>query len=240
MSRAATGIKVLDKVLEGGLPRPSSVLITGDIGTNKNTLAQQILFYGLKRGEKAIYITVDSFPEDLICNMKKYGWDVEPFLEEERLVFIDGFSPRVGVDSKAHYIVENPFNLDELLTKIVLAEAEFFEENVPCRVVVSHVSTVLFMARRREVLRFFERMHAEARKYNGVYMFVYTEGVKHPSVETFMKQLTDVVLELSRDPEGRRSLRVSRCVKTRYPRNTFPYTLSENGIVISDVEEYVY
>jgi len=241
MERAPTGVDLLDKILEGGIPRPASVLISGDIGTNKNTFAQQILFRGLLEGEKAIYVTIDAFPEDLIKNMLKYGMDVREFVRSGDLVFIDGFSPRVGVESNAPYIIENPFDPNEVLKAIVIAEKEVFGAGLPCRLVISHISTMLFMATKPQILSFIERMHAEARKYNGVYILVYSEGVMNPYVENFIKQLPDVVITLKRDAEsGKRTMSIMRCVRTRYPRNPFEYELTDKGIVIKEAKRLVY
>jgi len=241
MERASTGISLLDEILEGGIPRPASVLISGDIGTNKNTLAQQLLYEGLLKGEKGIYVTIDAFPEDLIRNMLKYGMDVRDYVRKGDLVFIDGFSPRVGVESNASYIIENPFDPNEVLKAIVIAEREIFNERAPCRLVVSHISTMLFMATRPRILSFIERIHAEARKYNGVYILVYSEGVLNPHVENFIKQLPDVVILLKRHMDsGVRTISIMRCVRTRYPRNPFEYELTERGIVIKRAQRLVY
>ncbi len=243
IDRASTGIPALDEILEGGFPRPSSVLITGDIGTNKNTFAQQIMYHGLKHGEKAIYITVDAFPDDLLDNMAKYGWDARKFFYEDKLVFIDGFSPRVGVESSAQYLLENPFDLDEVIRTIVMAEREVFEDAEKARLVFSHVSTIFFTAPKEKIPYFIERLHAEARKYNGIYMLVYTEGVKDKYTETFMKQLPDVVITLHRISDLDQTIRyfeITRCIKTRYPRNPFKYHLTRNGIVVEKPEKLVY
>ncbi len=243
VERARTGIRVLDRVLEGGFPRPSSILIAGDIGTNKNTFAQQILYQGLLEGEKAIYVTVDAFPEDLVQNMLKYGWDVRPFLKSRQLVFIDGFSARVGVESSADYIIENPFDPESVLRTIAIAEREVFDGCERTRLVFSHISTLVFNMPRSKIASFFERLHAEARKYNGIYILVYTLGVRESHVETFIKQLPDVVITLHREygpGYARRYLVITRCVKTRYPRNVFEYTLTEHGIEVIEPEEYVY
>ncbi|WFO75628.1 hypothetical protein J4526_01740 [Desulfurococcaceae archaeon MEX13E-LK6-19] len=241
MERAPTGIPVLDKILEGGIPRPASVLITGDIGTNKNTFAQQIMYKGLLNGEKAIYVTVDAFPRDLIANMLKYKMNVKPFVDRGDLVFIDGFSPRVGVESDAQYIIENPFDPNEILKTIVIAEKEVFTGQKSCRLVFSHISTVLFMARKSQILSFIERLHAEARKYNGIYILVYSEGVRSPYIENFIKQLPDVVITLKRDPiSGKRTLSITRCIRTRYPRNSFEYELTDHGIEVKEPEKLVY
>jgi circadian clock protein KaiC len=72
IARRETGIAGLDKLIAGGLPVPSTVLIGGEPGTGKTTLAVQTLFYGAKKGDVGIYITAISEPR----------WVVQKFLSE--------------------------------------------------------------------------------------------------------------------------------------------------------------
>jgi len=215
IERARTGIRGLDEYLEGGIPRPSSVLISGDIGTKKNTLAQRILYQGLVEGEKGIYVTVDLFPRDIVENMARYNMNIEDYLSEHRLIFIDGLSPRLGYESSAEYIVENPFNLDEMLRLLSLAINENIHRGEKYRLVLSHLSTLLFMTQKRRLLSFIERLHAEAKRSNGIFIMVYSEGVLSKHSENFIKSLPDVVFQLSR-LENKRMLEVLRCIKTSY------------------------
>lgn len=215
MERARTGIKGLDEILEGGFPRPASVLITGDIGTKKNTLAQRILYEGLVSGEKGIYITIDLFPDDIIENMQRFNMNVEPFIKSGDLIFIDGFSPRVGIETKAEFIVENPFSADELLKTLAFAEKRILASGKKYRLVMSHLSTVMYSLPRRRLHSFIERLHAEAKRSGAIYVLVYSEGVLDIHSENLLKSLPDVVLKLYRGRE-RRYLEILRCVKTRY------------------------
>ena len=51
INRRETGITGLDKLILGGFPIPSTVLIGGEPGTGKTTLSVQTLFNGAKKGE---------------------------------------------------------------------------------------------------------------------------------------------------------------------------------------------
>ena len=235
IERERTGFKVLDEILEGGFPRPASVLLIGPIGTNKNTISQQFMWQGLKLGQKAIYITVDTLPKDIIENMLKYGWDVRPYIERGQLVFVDGFSSRVGLESHARYIIENPFDIDDVLRTVFIAEQEVFGSEGHGRLVFTHLSTIMFCWNRREIMKFIERMHAEARKFNSIYMLVYSEGVRNKYIETFIKQLPDVVIALSKEWVNGRAQRyiwIEKCLKTRYPKEKMIFHTTEYGIEI--------
>ncbi|WP_369424935.1 RAD55 family ATPase [Methanothrix sp.] len=61
-----TGIPGLDEMLEGGIPVPSSVLISGETGSGKTTLCMQYLFKGAELGERGIYFMALSEPAELM------------------------------------------------------------------------------------------------------------------------------------------------------------------------------
>ena len=61
-----TGIAMLDALLGGGLPKPSTTALIGEKGIGKSTLATQIQISSLFRGEPCIYITYREAPFDIV------------------------------------------------------------------------------------------------------------------------------------------------------------------------------
>ena len=57
--RVPTGVVGLDPLLEGGIPKGRSILVTGEPGTGKTIFALQFLYDGLKRGEKGVFVASD-------------------------------------------------------------------------------------------------------------------------------------------------------------------------------------
>lgn len=87
--RIPTGISGLDRLLEGGLPKGRSYLVTGEPGTGKTIFALQFLFDGLKRGEKAIYVTADESPTDVLEQAASLGWDLESYVDTKDLALLN-------------------------------------------------------------------------------------------------------------------------------------------------------
>lgn len=94
-----TGIRGLDEIIEGGFNLPSTVLIAGEPGTGKTTLAVQSLFYGAsptdyrgikKESEIGLYITAISEPhwvvQRFLSNYEFYNYD---YVESGKVVFQD-------------------------------------------------------------------------------------------------------------------------------------------------------
>jgi circadian clock protein KaiC len=76
-------------LIEGGLPKGRSILVTGEPGTGKTIFALQFLVEGLKRGEKAIYVSADESPMDVLEQAASLGWDLEPHVESKELAILN-------------------------------------------------------------------------------------------------------------------------------------------------------
>jgi circadian clock protein KaiC len=97
--RVSTGIEGLDPLLEDGFLPAKSYVVTGDAGTGKTTACLQFLLKGLTKGEKAVYVTVDERPNDILDSAASLGWDLQPYIQEKNLVILDAapyFSARAG------------------------------------------------------------------------------------------------------------------------------------------------
>jgi circadian clock protein KaiC len=83
--RVPTGIAGFDGLVEGGLPKGRSILITGEPGTGKTIFSLQFLFEGLLRGERGIYVAADEEPMDILEQAASLGWNLEEYVEKKEL-----------------------------------------------------------------------------------------------------------------------------------------------------------
>lgn len=81
-----TGIKGLDHVLGGGLPKDHVYLVQGDPGAGKTTLSLQFLLEGAEHGEKGLYLTLSETRRELEAVARSHGWSLEPIRIYEQLV----------------------------------------------------------------------------------------------------------------------------------------------------------
>jgi len=87
--RASTGIPDLDLLIEGGFPVGKSYLVTGEQGSGKTLFCIQFILNGLLGGEKAVYVTVNEKPADIIAEANSLGWSLLKFVEEKKLLILD-------------------------------------------------------------------------------------------------------------------------------------------------------
>ena len=73
----SSGISGLDEILCGGLPRDCFFLVEGDPGAGKTTLALQFLLDGVRRGKRALYVTLSEARGELVNVAKSHGWSLD-------------------------------------------------------------------------------------------------------------------------------------------------------------------
>lgn len=75
--RSTTGIKGLDFILGGGLPRDKFYLVQGNPGVGKTTLALQFLLEGAQAGETGLYFTLSETKTELQVIAASHNWSLE-------------------------------------------------------------------------------------------------------------------------------------------------------------------
>lgn len=87
--RVSTGVPQLDLLVGGGFFKGKTYLVTGDSGTGKSIFATAFILKGLMEGEKAVYVSVDDKPSDIVEQATSLGWDVMKYLADKHLLMLD-------------------------------------------------------------------------------------------------------------------------------------------------------
>ena len=87
LPKAPTGIRGLDEVTEGGLPKGRPTLVCGPAGSGKTLLAMEFLVRGITDfGEPGVFMAFEETREDLVANVTSLGFDLEAFENDGMLV----------------------------------------------------------------------------------------------------------------------------------------------------------
>ncbi len=89
MERLSTGIKELDRILAGGIPRGFLVAAVGEPGCGKTIFAIHYTWAGLVNGERAVFVTTEETRESIIRQASMFKMDFRRYLENGSLVIID-------------------------------------------------------------------------------------------------------------------------------------------------------
>jgi circadian clock protein KaiC len=82
MARITTGLPRLDKILGGGFPDKTAILLSGGPGTGKTLFGMNFLLEGARKGEKCCYVTLNETSEEIVRASKSIEKlkDAEKFL----------------------------------------------------------------------------------------------------------------------------------------------------------------
>jgi len=166
VERVNTGIKGLDEMLHGGLPKGRTILVVGSPGSGKTTFAMQFLVGGANLGEPGLYITLEEKPERMKSNLSSFGWNLDALEHDGKITFIDASdlrkpSRRTGqgtISAEDRITLALPeITLGSLLRTIRRVAAEESTQ----RIVVDPITSLMLRyeeeaKRRRALLLFFD------------------------------------------------------------------------------------
>ena len=135
---AATGIRGLDDILNGGLARGRLYLVEGVPGSGKTTLAMQYLMEGARRGESCLYVTLSETTEELAMVAQSHGWDISGLHIRELL------PDQNALESEEQYTMYHPSEVELAgTTKLILEDVHRLK---PSRVVFDSLSELRLVA----------------------------------------------------------------------------------------------
>ena len=82
MQRINTNIRGLDNLIEGGVPKSMTLLLSGSAGSGKTILSLQYLCKAAELGEKVVFISFEMLPEHIIEQAAQFGWDITQYIEK--------------------------------------------------------------------------------------------------------------------------------------------------------------
>lgn len=219
VKRIESGIPGLDEVLGGGFPHPSTVLVSGEPGTGKTTLAVQSLFYGAAHGDKGLYITTIAEPVESVQSfLRDFSFYRKEVIDKRQVVFED-----VG-----DVIRRAPEEVPNAIRKLI-------EKTKPRRIVIDPVSTIRDSRAGpigfREFLYDFIQMTKEYQTLNVIVCEIIRGDIaKYPE-----SYIVDGLLSLTLTSEGihrYRDLFIVKMRGTTHSLDTLRYEISTNGVKV--------
>ncbi|NIO22604.1 MAG: AAA family ATPase [Candidatus Aenigmarchaeota archaeon] len=220
--RVSSGISGLDKLIEGGFVKGSTILITGGTGTGKTTFCAQFILDGLKKGEPGVYITLEEDPEDIKLDFKRFGFNFEKF--EKNKTF--------------NFVYQNPFEVSDISSTIMNAINSVNAK----RVVIDPISLMGMYMKDPAVLR--KRLFEIVRllKKTGVTTLITSEikedekGLSRFGVGEFIADGVIVLQYLNIGKESFGNLQIRKLRRTKHEHGWFPINIGGSGIEVSEEE----
>src|SRR5688572_31129476 len=87
LAKTPSGIRGLDEITEGGLPKGRPTLVCGEAGSGKTLLSMQFLIKGITDfDEPGVFMSFEEPSDDLSLNVRSLGFDLEKLKKDKKLV----------------------------------------------------------------------------------------------------------------------------------------------------------
>jgi circadian clock protein KaiC len=110
LEKCPTGIKGLDEITKGGLPRGRPTLICGSAGSGKTLFAMEFLMRGaMDYGEPGVFMTFEETPKDLAKNFISLGFDLPDMMARGLIATDHVYIERSQIEETGEYDLEGLF-----------------------------------------------------------------------------------------------------------------------------------
>ncbi|HEX8833049.1 MAG TPA: response regulator [Abditibacteriaceae bacterium] len=224
LPQISIGHPALDRVLGGGLPVGSNILLHGPIGTGKSTLSRQFIACGLQNKERAMFIALDDAPALIRRTLEMSTHEsIEGFEERKLFRVVDAYSWCAGgPQSPERYAVTGILELNQLSGVVQDAGLDLGQtvrNRLGGRRVLDSISSLLVNFELPSVQRFLAQVARNAVAFGGVStLFVLEEGTVNDQMLANIKYLMDGVIE-TRVENGRHYARVASMKWTQHSRD---------------------
>lgn len=234
--RVPTGLVGLDVQLGGGVPPGTTILILAEPGASSELFAQQFVYGGLLNNEEVYYFSAEHPIPEIIEDMKNFGWDIDEYVENGKMDFIDAYTLRFcnilpkGIAcnlSAKDFLKQNADTMNQLKASTSK------ERKGQYRGVVDSISYFLRSYDMKTVTEAIEYISSIGKLTNAVQLILMTGGTHDPKVENGLKSICDGVIEFrmkERGSEIERTILVRKMRGMIPPDKTISYNITNKGI----------
>ena len=227
LAKSLTGIRGLDEITEGGLPKGRPSLICGNAGCGKTILGMEFLLHGaLDYNEPGVFVSFEETDDDLTSNFAALGYDLKD-LDARRLLSIEYvYIERSEIEEAGDY------SLDGLFIRL----GQAIDAIGAKRIVLDTIEVLFGGLSNTAILRAELRRLFRWLKEKGVTAIVTGERGERTLTRYGLEEyVADCVILLDLRVEEQIATRRLRIVKYRgsdHGANEYPFLIDKQGISI--------
>ena len=217
----STGIKRLDTMLDGkGFYKGSSVLVTGNAGTGKSSVAAEFADSICEKGGKCLYLAFEESPQQIIRNMKSIGIDLGQWVDKGLLNF--------------HATRPTLYGLEIHLVTIYKLVNEF----QPDIIIIDPISNLISVGNQDEVKSMLTRLIDFLKSKQITALSTSLSVMGHVETDVGVSSLMDTWIDLKAielNGERNRTIDIIKSRGMSHSNQVREFLLTANGIKLEDI-----
>jgi len=228
--KTPTGIKGLDEITDGGLPKGRPTLICGGTGCGKTLLAMEFLVRGATQfNEPGVFISFEEKSEELSKNFASLGFDLNELVDQNRLIIDHVYLEPSEIEETGEY------DLEGLLIRIGYAIHSLGAK----RVVLDTIEALFSGFSNEAILRSELRRLFRFLKDQGVTAIITGEQGERTFTRYGLEEyVADCVIFLNHTVNQQIATRRMRIVKYRgsaHGTNEYPFLIDQQGFSVMPI-----
>jgi circadian clock protein KaiC len=225
LEKCPTGIKGLDEITNGGIPRGRPTLICGAAGCGKTLFGMEFLVRGAEEfGEPGVFVAFEEQPHELAQNVHSLGFDVRR-LERQKKLFIESIQIDPSEISET-----GEYDLEGLFLRL----GDAIDTVKAKRVVLDTLETLFSGLPNEAILRAELRRLFRWLKDRGVTAIITAErgegALTRQGLEEYVSDCVILLDHRVNDQVATRRLRVVKYRGTTHGTNEYPFLIDQDGI----------
>jgi circadian clock protein KaiC len=230
LPKCQTGIRGLDEITDGGIPKGRTTLVCGNAGSGKTLLALEFLVRGaVQYNEPGVFMSFEESSEELAQNVASLGFDLNDLAARKKISLDYVRIERSEIEETGEY------DLDGLFIRLNYA----IDSIGANRVVLDTIESLFGGLANEGILRAEIRRLFRWLKEKGVTAIITGERGEGALTRHGLEEyVSDCVILLDNRVEGQISTRRLRIVKYRgsaHGTNEYPFLIDEKGISVMPI-----
>ena len=230
LAKSPTGIRGLDEITFGGLPRGRPTLVCGRAGCGKTLFSLEFLVHGaMQYDEPGVFIAFEETEEDLTKNVASLGYDLTELCRRKKLTIDYIRVERSEIEETGEYDLEGLF--------IRLGHA--IDSIGAKRVVLDTIEAIFSGFQNVNILRAELRRLFRWLKDSGVTAVITAEQgegtLTRHGLEEYVSDCVILLDHRVREQISTRRLRVVKYRGSSHGTNEYPFLIDEQGISVLPV-----
>ncbi|MFN2440631.1 MAG: circadian clock protein KaiC [Chitinophagaceae bacterium] len=224
--KSPTGIKGLDDITTGGIPKNRPTLLLGDTGCGKTTMAMEFLVKGMVLfDEPAVFMAFEEKTDELVMNVKSLGFDLEKHLANNKI-----YLEHIQIDQDK-LLKTGKYDIEGLFVRL----GQAIDKVKAKRVVLDSLDTLTYGLDYKILRSEFRRLCSwlKAKKVTAIITAEIGDTfLTRHGLEEYVADCVIVLNNRVTDQVATRRLRVIKYRGSIHGSSEYPFTIEENGITV--------